>query len=125
MTACFVVPPVFGLQNFVQWGAMYDDRWCSVHQYESNPHVEGNDPRHEMIVVGRDTARVYSAPTHNRVSCLAWARTRCGSVTKEKWDVTWVEPELQGQRYLGERNACDGDMPELRYWFQYQDHEEE
>ncbi len=116
----FAVPSVFGFQNFVQWGAMYDDRWCTVATYESNPHDTSEVPRSEMIVPGSDVSRVYSGPTSNHETCLAQARLRCGRTAKDGWTVGWVEPEFQRVRYMGEVNICEGNFPSLDYWFFYE-----
>lgn len=112
----FAVPTVFGFQNFVQWGAMYDDRWCTVIAYEKNPHEDPNT-RSEVLVPGSDVMRVYSAPTHNRTSCLAIARKRCDRKTKDGWTATWVEPEFRRVRYMGDTNVCDLDLPSLDFWY--------
>lgn len=113
---CFAVPPLFGFQNFVQWGAMYDDRWCTVIQYEKSPH-ETPDARFETIVIASDVPRVYSAPTQNRKTCLALARMHCGRATKQGWITTWVEPSFQGQVYMGQSNVCDMNVSSLDHWF--------
>lgn len=114
--ACFAVPSLFGFQNFVQWGAMYDDRWCSVLIYEKNPH-EFPDTRMMTLVPGSNVQRVYSAPTHNRRSCMAMARTYCGTRTHDGWTVLWVEPKFQSEMYMGKTNVCELDLPSLDYWF--------
>ncbi len=112
----FALPSVFGFQNFVQWGAMYDDRWCTVVQYENNPHA---DPyvRSESLVPSADARRVYSGPTHNKKTCLAQARMYCGRQTKDRWLVRWVEPQFQGIRFMGDVNVCDGTKSLHDYWF--------
>jgi predicted metalloprotease with PDZ domain len=109
-------PQVFGFQNFVQWGGMYDDRWCTVHQYDKNPHTS-TDARMSTVVPGSEMLRVYSAPTHNRQTCLARSRMYCGKTTKEGWPIVWVEPEFQGVTYMGDANVCDINDPSLDYWF--------
>jgi len=114
--ACFATPTLFGFQNFVQWGAMYDDRWCSVLIYEKNPH-EFPDARTVTLVPGSNVPRVYSGPTHNRRSCMAMARTFCGTQAKDGWTVQWVEPKFQGEMYMGKTNVCELDLPSLDYWF--------
>ncbi len=112
----FAVPTVFGFQNFVQWGGMYDDRWCTVIAYEKNPH-EDPSARSESRVPGSDVMRVYSATMHNRTSCLAIARKSCGMNAKDGWTATWVEPEFRRVRYMGDVNICALDLPSLDSWF--------
>lgn len=115
----FALPPFFGFQNFVQWGGMYDDRWCTVLTYDKNPH-EFLDARSETVVPGSDVHRVYSAPTHNRKTCFAQARARCGKASKAGWHVAWAEPEFQHIRYAGDMDVCNSDMDSSDFWFFYE-----
>lgn len=110
------LPWVFGFQHFVQWGAMYDDRWCIIQEYEKSPH-ETQDVRFQTIVPGSDVSRVYSGPTHNRMTCLAQARMRCDRQSKDEWTIVWVEAQFQGVSILGQANVCDLSVPSLDYWF--------
>jgi hypothetical protein len=112
----FVAPFLFGFQHFVQWGGMYDNRWCVVTLYDKNPY-ESDDEKSERIVRGLDAARVYSGSSHNRTSCLAQAKSLCGTRSKDGWTAAWVQPEFRGVLYLGEINACDVPDPSLNYWF--------
>jgi hypothetical protein len=59
-----VLPAPFGLQNFTQWGAMYDDRWCTVHQFESNPHLEGARPRTRLQFLRAQPDELPGVGTH-------------------------------------------------------------
>lgn len=118
ITVFFALPTFFGFQNFVQWGAMYDDRWCTVAQYDKNPHLFP-DARVELAFPAVQTERVYSGPSHNRQSCLAQAKAHCGRQTKEGWIVAWSEPELQRVRYTGDTDICAQPLPSLDYWFYY------
>ncbi len=113
----FAIPSLFGFQNFVQWGAMYDNRWCTVVGYENNPYTASEAPRSEVLVPGSEVSRVYSGASSNRQACMAQARMRCGRQSKDGWTVTWVEPEFQHVRYMGKVNICDRDLPSLDYWF--------
>lgn len=116
----FAVPTFFGFQNFVQWGAMYDNRWCTVIQYDKNPN-EFPDAQSETIVPGSMRERVYSGPTHNRQSCLAQAKTYCGTQASAGWIVKWVEPEFQKVRYTEDIDVCTASLPSLDYWFFHAD----
>jgi len=116
ITVFFVLPPFFGLQNFVQWGGMYDDRWCTVALYDNNPH-DFPDAQSETVVPGSDVHRVYSAAMHNRQTCYALARTRCGTTSKAGWVVAWVEPEFQRVRLTGTVDVCAAETSSMDFWF--------
>lgn len=118
IAAFFAVPTFFGFQNFVQWGAMYDDRWCTVVQYDKNPY-EFPDALIKIVVPASQKERVYSAPSHNRQSCLAQAKEHCGRETEDGWIVAWAEPEFQRVRYTGKTDICGQPLPSLDYWFYY------
>jgi len=115
-----IAPAAFGLQNFTQWGGMYDDHWCNVDLYSGNPKTTPKaELKHQLIVSGGNGHRVYSAPAHNRLTCTVWAKTLCGTeMDKGSWKVMWVVPMLQSQKYLGTRNPCDLNLPpETADWF--------
>jgi hypothetical protein len=116
MFVTLVAPAAFGLQNFTQWGGMYDDHWCNVDLYSADPKAKG--VQHVMVTAGGDGRRVYSAPAHNRMTCTVWAHTLCGTKTAAGWTVEWASPLLQSQKYLGTRNLCDLELPpETADWF--------
>ena len=116
VTVTLVMPALFGLQNFTQWGGMYDDHWCNAKVYAENPY-EFPNTKSEQVTAGMGEPRVYSTPGHNRMTCLVWVRTLCKTKAKDGWTITWVEPKLQSQFFLGEENACDLSLPGTERWF--------
>ncbi len=115
MSVTFVAPAAFGLQNFTQWGGMYDDHWCIVNAYDANPHDNPN-ARSYQVSIG-DGRRVFSSPAHNRKSCLSAVQIFCGLPSTEGWIMSWIEPTLKGEKFLGELNACDPNMTTIPHWF--------
>jgi hypothetical protein len=114
------VPVTFGLQNFNQWGGMYDEHWCYVTMYSANPHVvTGALLQTETQSAGdTGTSRVYSGPMANQTSCLMWTLSRCGKKAQGGWTVTYADPYLKGVHFLYGRNACDYPKPSVP-WFTY------
>ena len=118
MVVTLVAPAAFGFQNFTQWGGMYDDHWCNVDLYSADPaKAPKGELKHKQVTAGGDGRRVYSAPAHNRMTCLVWARTLCNKPV-DNWKAEWVSPMLQSQKYLAKVNACDIQLPsETESWF--------
>lgn len=115
MVVTLVMPAAVGLQNFTQWGGMYDDHWCVINAYDKNPHAY-SDAKHVQFSIG-DGRRVFSSPAHNRKSCVAAVQIFCGQPSTEGWTMAWIEPTLKTERFLGEQNACDPALPVIRHWF--------
>ncbi len=113
----FTAPALFGLQNYTQWGGMYDDHWCHAQVYTVDPYKNPGAKRDEITAGDMGQPRVYSAPSHNRLTCLVWVKTFCGQRSKDGWLIGWVEPKLQSQLYLGPRNACTISLPGTERWY--------
>ena len=114
----FVFPASFGMQSFTQWGGMYDDHWCNVDLYSSDPQSTPADTlRHEFRAAGRGHTFVYSIPTHNMHSCMVWAHTLCGRTTADGWIISWISPMFQGVHYVDPVNLCAVSLPDD--WFVY------
>lgn len=122
MTAVvLVVPAMFGLQNFNQWGGMYDEHWCNVTMYSDNPHlVTGALLKVETQSAGHTgTSRVFSGPMANESTCLMWTLSRCGKRSQEGgWIIRYADPYLKGHHFLDGQNACDFSQPSVP-WFSY------
>ncbi len=116
-----VVPAVFGLQNFNQWGGMYDEHWCYVDMYSGHPKDDDPPPRHEQQSAGfTGTSRVFSGPMNNEKTCLMWARSRCGKKSTDGWTILWAVPTLKGHAFTHGKNVCDLSLPDSSPWFQYE-----
>ncbi len=101
-------PALFGLQNFTQWGGMYDEHWCHADIYSSDPFdVKKPKPKQIRITAGAENRRVFSAPAHNQMSCAVWVRQFCGEKMKDGWTAAWVSPMLRGISFFEKQNACD------------------
>lgn len=111
-------PPLFGLQNFTQWGGMYTNNWCTVQLGDSNP-IDNPAAKTEDVLAGKVTTRyVWSYPMHNATSCLVWGRKYCGRTATAGWTVTWVRPYFKGTYYMDPNNACDLPLPvSYSTWF--------
>lgn len=118
----FALPPLFGLQNFNQWGGMYDEHWCYAEMYDHNPHVvTGAMLKFERQNAGdTGTQRVYSGPMNNQNSCLMWAHSRCGKKSTDGWLIRWIEPALKGKHFIGGKNVCDLPLAHETPWFRYE-----
>lgn len=114
------VPAAFGLQNFNQWGGMYDDHWCYVDMYSDNPHVvTGALLKFETQSAGdTGTSRVYSGPMANESTCLAWTLSRCGKKSQGGWIIRYADPYLKKHHFMEGQNACDVPRPSLP-WYIY------
>ncbi len=115
----FVVPSAFGLQNFNQWGGMYDDHWCHIEAYSANPHVvTGAALSFELENAGETQTRwVFTTPMHNHATCLMWGRTRCGRTAVGGWPIAFVNVYMNDVHYAGTDNLCDFPLPEASLWF--------
>ena len=115
----FVMPAAFGLQNFNQWGGMYDDHWCHVEVYSDSPHaVTGSELSFELENAGEtQTKWVYTTPMHNQGTCLMWAKTRCGQQSNGGWAIRWVNAYMLETHFAGVDNICDMDLPQASRWF--------
>jgi hypothetical protein len=120
IVTCMMLPGFFGLMKFTQWGGMYTDSWCRMDTYSADPKTEGVQSEWvQASTVG--PGAVFSAPMHNFMSCLMWARkVQCGRVTKDGWKVTWVSPEFKGKHFFDPRNACDVPLDPNAEWFRSQ-----
>lgn len=118
IVAAMMLPGFFGLQKFTQWGAMYTDSWCRMDVYSANPNG-GDDVKSEWVQASTvGPGAVFSAPMHNFMSCLMWARkVQCGRVTQDGWKVTWVSPEFKGKHFFDPQNACDVPLDPSAEWF--------
>lgn len=110
-------PALFGLQNFTQWGGMYDDHWCHAEAYSSSPYHSPSPAFEELTAGNMGKSRVYSAPSHNKLSCLAWVKTLCGQKATDGWTIEWVEAKLKGELFLEKNNACDISLPGGDRWY--------
>lgn len=117
MFMTMTAPALFGFQNFTQWGGMYDDHWCHAEVYSDDPRISPPPLHDEMTAGDMGQPRVYSAPSHNRMTCLVWVRTLCGQKSKDGWIITWIEPKLQSELYLGKKNACSMWLPGTERWY--------
>lgn len=111
-------PALFGLQNFTQWGGMYDDHWCHAEIYSSNPFLPGAKPKQVRITAGQIDRRVFSAPAHNQMTCAVWVRQFCGQKMDDGWEAVWVSPMVRGELFLEEKNVCDlASLSATNSWF--------
>lgn len=102
-----MLPAVFGMELFTQWGAMYTDSWCSVRVYDGDPL---KPETHTMNVTAgiTDTSPVWSAPMHNEETCTMYARNiLCGQKSTEGWTIVWARPFFKGKYFLDPQNVCD------------------
>lgn len=121
VVAAMMLPTLFGLEKYTQWGGMYTDSWCRTWVYSGDPNTGGPVSSELVVASTVGPPPVFSASMHNHAICAMWARTvQCGRVTKAGWTVRWVSPELKGVRFLGPRNACDIPLDPHAEWFRPQ-----
>jgi len=112
-----MLPGIFGLQHFTQWGGMYTNSWCKVQIADKDPLLH-TDARSEHIMAGLVTRSVWSFPMHNEESCVVWSRRYCGKQAKDGWTITWVRPHYKNEYFLDPNNACDLALPaSTAIWF--------
>jgi len=99
-------PAFFGLQNFTQWGGMYNEHWCHADIYDADPFQKEAKPVYVRITAGVDARRVFSSPAHNQLSCTVWVRQFCDEKMKDGWKAVWISPMLRGVAFLEKQNAC-------------------
>ncbi len=107
IVATMMLPSLFGMQKFTQWGAMYTDSWCQVRVYDKDP-GKNSDAKSLNVLGGTTNTRpVWSAPMHNPESCAMYARNvLCGQPSADGWTVVWAQPYFKGKYYLDPVNAC-------------------
>lgn len=116
----FIFPHAFGLQNYNQWGGMYDEHWCNLDVYDGDPTSDRRAPIVTISAGFTETSRVYSGPMNNETTCLMWSRSRCGTRTQQGINISWAVPYLKGRRFNGERNVCDSPLPDPSPWFKHE-----
>ncbi len=115
-----MLPSLFGLQNFTQWGGMYSNAWCNARVFDGNPHGAHAVYLTESQTAGTTdgTRLVWYGNQHNQETCAYWARTRCGRLSSKGFIIRWVTPVFKGKEYLGTFNACE--LPPHSFeWFPY------
>ena len=113
-----IVPHLFGLQNFTQWGGMYTDGWCSLSLASDAVSNFADPPVHVKTkqMQGSTTPIVWYAPMQSEETCIAWAQSHCDRVQEEGWAARMISVYFR-QKYLFEgKNVCA--MPRLyEGWF--------
>lgn len=104
-----MMPKVFGLQGFTQWGGMYVDRQCVVRftgshrEYDTYglPQTWAHSPK---------TFPAWFRPMHNQQTCVAWARQHfCALDTVNSVYVTMFgQPLRKGMDICSEDLEGDG-----------------
>lgn len=115
-----MLPSVFGLQNFTQWGGMYTNAWCVATVFDRDPYGSDGNASSETQTAGTTdgTRIVWYGNQHNEETCAYWARTRCGRFAAKGFVIRWATPVFKEREYLGRLNACD--LPPHSFeWFSY------
>lgn len=112
-----VVPRVFGLQSFTQWGGMYVNGWCTALLSSDAPWAAGVQT--ESVTAGTTrTSPVWSAPQYNLGTCALWARSLCDKRSHAGWQVKWARPYFRDSYFLGSHvNVCAVPLPPDYSWF--------
>lgn len=115
-----MLPALFGLQNFTQWGGMYSNAWCTARVFDANPYSANAVYLSEFQTAGTTdgTRIVWYGNQHNEETCAYWAKTRCGRTAANGFVIRWVIPVFKEREYLGRLNACDL-PPHSFQWFSY------
>lgn len=118
IVSTMMIPSVFGLQSFTQWGGMYTDSWCNATVYSGHPEDPGVQSKWFTVAKDQTTVAVWSSPMHNQTTCAMWFReVLCGRTVPEGWKVVWVKPNYKHQEYMGDNNACDIKLELHAPWF--------
>jgi hypothetical protein len=117
-----IIPAPFGLQNYNQWGGMYDEHWCQIDAYSRNPHDQASVvPLQSATEYAgfTNTRRVYSGPMNNERTCFEWAKSRCGKQVEKGFLINFIIVSLKGRKFLNEQNICTMIDPNAFPWFDH------
>ncbi|MBI3618584.1 hypothetical protein HY213_00945 [Candidatus Peregrinibacteria bacterium] len=107
IVAAMMLPRLFGLHQSTQWGGMYVDGWCSLLVAPSplpSPTVATTDiPTAQVTESDRP---VWYTPMHTEESCVAWARSFCGTQSSKGWAIAAAYAYLQGTYLLDGADIC-------------------
>lgn len=120
-----MMPAVFGLQEFTQWGGMYIDGWCSATIMTEEFDPEGTLPPGSTIKTGSvmagDTKRLrmtWFSPMQSTQTCAAWAHSWCGKMGPQGWVVKASYPYFRKKFITDKQNVCAySNHPSFR-WFE-------
>ncbi len=116
-----VIPAPFGLQNYNQWGGMYDEHWCQIDASSRDPHAQSSSVllQSSTEYAGfTNTRRVYSGPMNNERTCFEWAKSRCGKQSSNgKFTIQFIIVSLKGRTFFDEQNICTMIDPSVFPWF--------
>lgn len=119
-----MLPQLFGMHNFVQWGGMYVNRRCSVQLSGVDLETGGGERRR---VARPFNPPVFYYPMHNRETCVAWARLHyCGKTISYdskllRFRIAEVYPELAWRLIFRDENVCSRPPDETLKWFSQED----
>jgi hypothetical protein len=120
ITITLIIPAPFGLQNYNQWGGMYDEHWCQIDASSRDPHDQSSSiPLQSATEYAgfTNTRRVYSGPMNNERTCFEWAKSRCGKQSNSKFSIQFIIVSLKGRKFLNEQNICTMIDPNAFPWF--------
>ncbi len=98
-----MIPNVFGLEGFTQWGGMYVDGWCSIYVSEAPLDQE---PDAANIEIREDEINVWYTPMHSAKSCVAWAHSWCGQPSPEGWPIVAAYAYHRGSYLENDIDIC-------------------
>jgi hypothetical protein len=122
IVTCFMVPRMFGLQFFTQWGGMYTDGWCSVEASDvrtATAEERGKGGVTERILAG-DIATwklVWFPPMHRADTCVAWAHSWCGKKSPKGMTIVSTFPYYRGQFLADGLDVCQLRPDPAFRWF--------
>lgn len=98
-----MLPQVFGMQHFTQWGGMYVDGWCSA---VVAPVSLLDKPGGETYEIRENDKNVWYTPMHNEESCVAWVRSHCGIVAPPGWKAVSAYAYFRGKYLENDDDIC-------------------
>ncbi len=121
IVALVMVPGLFGLNTFIQWGGMYVDAWCIVDLYSEDPTQHPEALHEQQRAYALDLSdHDWGTPQFSKESCVHWSQQRCGERASAGWTIAWVIPGLRNKPVLDAKtNVCALRFPDQSRWFSH------
>lgn len=114
IVATMMAPEAFGMQRFTQWGGMYVDGWCNV---VVAPASLLDEPGVETYEIREDQNNVWFTPMHNEESCIALARSYCGTMSPPGWAIVSAYAYFRSAYLASDADICALDpRPSFRWY---------